>query len=241
MLVKVFTKINILTIALSLLVSAAAYAADGRFYTGERLRSHERGEFVMLDSDDVNLRAAPENGRILTVLSRHALLQVLDKDGQWYKVHVDGIDGYIYGPFTSQCLRDELTDEDFALGSAALNSKFDEEDAANHLGRADKVTKRDGRLYYEYKGLTIGVRRRNHEIEYLEVRDPQIITMRGVSIGDSSARVVGQYGVPGGVIYKDGKTRYEYFFKDEHKDDYYFYVDIDKAGKVAALVLEKER
>lgn len=236
-----FAKIKFLTAAFALVFSVSAFAADGEFYTAEKLRGHEKGEFVVLDSDDVNLRAAPENGRILTVLSRHALLQVLEKDGQWYKVHTDGIDGYVYAPFTSEGLRDALTEEDFALGYAALNSRFDEDEASAQLGKAIKVTKRDGRLYYEYQHLTIGVRRRGQNIEFLEIRDPQLITMRGVSIGDGGARVVGQYGVPDGVIYKDGKSRYEYFFKDEHKDDYYFYVDLDKQGKVAAIVLEKER
>lgn len=238
--IKVFSKINILALAVALLVSSSALAAEGKYYTGDKVRGHDKGQFVVLDSDDVNLRAAPETGRIIKVLERHALMRVLDKEGQWYRVNVDGTDGYIYAPFTIEGLRDGLTDEDFALGYTTLNSRFNEDEAAGQLGKPVRVTRRDGRVYYEYKDLTIGSRCRNKEIEYLEVRDPKIITMRGVSVGDDSARVVGQYGLPDGVVYGNDGVRYEYFFKDSHKDDYCFYVDIAKNGRVAALVLEKE-
>ena len=57
-----------------------------------------RGALIVI-VDGLNLRAGSERGsRSLKVLSEGTELQILQKDGVWYKVeHPDGVTGYVMG------------------------------------------------------------------------------------------------------------------------------------------------
>lgn len=216
----------------------ALAAEKNKYYCTDKVKGYQEGHFVVMDSDEVNLRQAPEDGKIIKVLGRHSLLQVLDAQKEWYKVKADGTVGYVYAPFTGECKQDMLTEEDFSLGYATLGKVFTAEDNSAQLGALKDTVKKDGRIYYKYDLGTIGVHKRKKYVEYIEVKDPKVITMRGVSIGDDSERVVGQYGVPATVIYGDDENIYEYYFEDQDDKEYYFAVKIDKAGIVTSWVIE---
>lgn len=219
--------------------ASMALAADkNKFYCTNKVKGYQEGHFVVMDGDEVNLRQSPENGRVIKVLGRHSLLQVLDAKEDWYKVKTDGTVGYVYAPFTGECKQDMLTEEDFSLGYATLGKVFNAEESPAQLGALKETIKKDGRLYYEYALCTIGVQKRKKNVEYIKVSDPNVITMRGVSVGDDSERVVGQYGVPATVVYTDDNSIYEYYFEDSKGDEYYFAVNIDKTGTVSSWIVE---
>ena len=67
----------------------------------------------------------------------------------------------------------------------------------------------------------------------------QYITMRGVSIGDSAGRAVGQYGLPDAVVYAADNTTYEYFWQDDKEQQLRFALEVDKQSRVTAFILEK--
>ena len=73
------------------------------------------------------------------------------------------------------------------------------------------------------------------------VVDPKYITMRGVSIGDSAGRAVGQYGLPDAVVYAADNTTYEYFWQDDKEQPLRFALEVDKQSRVTAFILEKLR
>lgn len=233
-------KIVFWTLCMCFALHMTAFADSEKYYCTEKVRGYDKADFIVMESDDVNIRQAPETGRVLKVLSRHTLMRVLDKEGQWYQVNTDGLEGYVYAPFTKSCQQDMLTEEDFALGYAVLNSTFNEDEAENKLGKLKKKTKIKRRYYYEYDGVKIGVDKKKDIISYIEVSTPQIITMRGISTGDASYRVTGQYGSPRSVVYTDDGIIYEYSFEDEKDDLYKFSVYVNKDSIVTKLVLEKE-
>lgn len=234
------TKLLLLTLSFVFSFNIIALADDNeKFYCNEKIRGYDKGDFVILSSDDVNLRQAPENGRVKKVLSRHTLMRVIDKNNDWYKVTADGTEGYIYAPFTERGYRDTFTVEDFSLGEAELNTVADEAVLQQRLGKIKSKEKKDGRYYYNFDEIKIGTERRKKKIEYIEVHNPEFFTMRGVSVGDASSRAVGQYGVPDSVIYKNKGTVYEYYFEDEKSDEYSFSVDVNRDGIITGLTLEK--
>lgn len=214
-------------------------AAEEKLYCTDKVRGYDKGDFVVMAGDDVNLRLQPENGRIIRVLSRHTLLRVLDKEQDWYKVLADRTEGYVYAPFTEACRKDMLTEEDFALGYVSLNNKFDQEKVEQSMGKCLNKEKKDGRYYYTFNNLVIGVHKRKKNIVYYRISDPRIITMRGISVGDDSARAIGQYGTPDTVVYNQDGVCYEYFFKDQEDDSYRFAIEISADGIVKALIIEK--
>ena len=127
------------TIGLTLLLAAgmqlcAAAKEQEAFYTGEKIKGYDKGSFVVLEADDINFRSAAEDGNVLKVLPHHSLLRVIRQSGDWLEAESDGVDGFIYAPYTVAGSRDELTQEDFALGYAALGQKFDEQKAEERLG-----------------------------------------------------------------------------------------------------------
>lgn len=234
------TKLLMLTLGLVFSFNMAAMAGDTeKFYCMEKIRGYDKGNFVTLNSDDVNLRQTPENGQVKKVLPRHTLMRVLSKNNDWYKVVADGTEGYVYAPFTEQGYQDNLTSEDFVLGAAELNTVADEKDLQQRLGKIKNKEKKDGRYYYSFDDIKIGTHKKKKNIEYIEVHNPNFITMRGISVGDASYRVVGQYGIPNSVIYKNNDTVYEYYFEDEESDEYYFSVDVNRDGIITGLTLEK--
>lgn len=227
-------------LAAAMFCSAAAAAGEAQdFYTGEKIKGCDAGTFLQMEGDDVNFRKAPGNGAVLRVLDRHTLLRVLDKQGDWYKVNADGTEGYVYAPFTSPGVKDALTTEDFSLGCGVLNSRFDKEKAEDVLGRELEYKKVKKLHMHRYKLYTLGVGRRSKLVEFIEVRDPAVITIRGISVGDSSARAVGQYGMPDSVSYREDETVYRYYISDDRNGFIRFSVLVDKNGKVSAMRLQK--
>lgn len=137
------------TIGLTLLLAAgmqlcAEAKEQEAFYTGEKIKGYDKGSFVVLEADDINFRSAAEDGNVLKVLPHHSLLRVIRQSGDWLEAESDGVDGFIYAPYTVAGSRDELTQEDFALGYAALGQKFDEQKAEERLGavKQEKIDKK---------------------------------------------------------------------------------------------------
>ena len=222
------------TIGLTLLLAAgmqlcAAAKEQEAFYTGEKIKGYDKGSFVVLEADDINFRSAAEDGNVLKVLPHHSLLRVIRQSGDWLEAESDGVDGFIYAPYTVAGSRDELTQEDFALGYAALGQKFDEQKAEERLGavKQEKIDKKRKQINYTFEGAVI------------RVVDPKYITMRGVSIGDSAGRAVGQYGLPDAVVYAADNTTYEYFWEDDKEQPLRFALEVDKQSRVTAFILEK--
>lgn len=228
------------TIGLTLLLAAgmqlcAAAKEQEAFYTGEKIKGYDKGSFVVLEADDINFRSAAEDGNVLKVLPHHSLLRVIRQSGDWLEAESDGVDGFIYAPYTVAGSRDELTQEDFALGYAALGQKFDEQKAEERLGavKQEKIDKKRKQINYTFEGAVISVARKKQAVEAI------YITMRGVSIGDSAGRAVGQYGLPDAVVYAADNTTYEYFWEDDKEQPLRFALEVDKQSRVTAFILEK--
>ena len=132
------------TIGLTLLLAAgmqlcAAAKEQEAFYTGEKIKGYDKGSFVVLEADDINFRSAAEDGNVLKVLPHHSLLHVIRQSGDWLEAESDGVDGFIYAPYTVAGSRDELTQEDFAIRSG-LGLRFVRElEQGKETVRLDKV------------------------------------------------------------------------------------------------------
>ena len=223
---------------LALLVQGSALAAE-QYYVEQKIKGYDKGDFVVLDADDINFREQPVDGRVLKVLPHHSLLRVLAVKGDWLQAESDGATGYLYAPFTSKGAKDELTAEDFAVGYAALGERFEEKQAEARLGALQETltNKKLKRTVYVYPNVTLGVTKRL--LTSIRVTDPKYITMRGVSVGDSAGRAVGQYGLPDAVVYAKDVTTYEYFLQEEGKQQLRFALEINAQSRVQAFVLEK--
>lgn len=118
---------------------------------------------MVLEEDDINFRSAAEDGNVLKVLPHHSLLRVIRQNGDWLEAESDGVDGFIYAPYTVAGNRDELTQDDFALGYAALGQQFDEQEAKERLGalKQEQVDKKHKQIKYTYEGAVISVARKN--------------------------------------------------------------------------------
>lgn len=199
----------VLSLCLLILFPVLA-AAEGKYYLHEKIRGYSQAEFLLLTGDDVNFRKAPVNGQVIKCLPHHTLMRVLERQGDWLKVEISGTEGYISAAYAGRGERDYLTSEDFTGAMADLGTIFDEGKAAAELGEPqkeyrDKKTKRD---MYDYGNVLLGIRHK--QVMSIEVRDPKFITMRGVSIGDSNGRAIGQYGMPDGIVYSNDCIEYEY-------------------------------
>ncbi len=227
--------------AVLLLAAGGAWAAGQQaYYTGAKIKGYDKGSFVVLSGDDVNFRAAAEAGRVLKVLPHHSLLRVLEQQGAWLKADSDGVSGYIYAPYTSTGVKDELTQEDFALGYAVLGTRFDRQQAEKRLGslQRETVDKKRKCTDYAYAGAVISVAKKKQLVQSIKVTDSSYITMRGVSVGDSAGRAVGQYGLPDAVVYDAHKTTYEYLWQDAAGQSMRFALDIGTDSRVQAVILE---
>ena len=237
-------KTTALALALAFVLQGAALAAEA-YYTDSKIKGYSEGSFVELKGDDVNFRERAKDGKVLKVLPRHSLLRAIKQQGDWLQAESDGMQGYVYAPFTGAGEHEPLTTEDFAVGYAALGEKFDEQQAQEKLGKVMKqvIDKKTKTSSYTYKYVIIGTRKQ--KITSIRVFDPKYITMRGVSVGDSAARAVGQYGVPDAVVYGagiTGKTIYEYFLPTENKKQRLrFALDVDKDSRVQAIILELQQ
>lgn len=109
---------------------------------------------MVLEEDDINFRSAAKDGNVLKVLPHHSLLRVIRQNGDWLEAESDGVDGFIYAPYTVAGNRDELTQDDFALGYAALGQKFDEQEAEERLGavKQEKIDKKRKQINYTFDG-----------------------------------------------------------------------------------------
>lgn len=225
-------------LVLVFLVQGSALAAE-QYYLEQKIKGYDKGDFVVLDADDINFREQPVDGRVLKVLPHHSLLRVLALDGDWLQAESDGVTGYIYAPFTSKGAKDELTQEDFAVGYAVLGERFEEKQAEAKLGAVQKTlpNKKLKRTDYVYATVTLGVTKKL--LTSIKVTDPKYITMRGVSVGDSAGRAVGQYGVPDAVVYAKDVTTYKYLLPENKKQLLRFALEIDAQSRVQAFVLER--
>lgn len=236
--IKTFT--GVLAAALLLAAATALAAGQQAYYTGARLKGYDRADFVILQGDDVNFRAAAVNGSVLKVLPHHSLLRVLGQQGAWLKADSDGVSGYIYAPYTGAGTKDALTQEDFAVGYAALGTRFDRQRAEARLGALQQQTV-DKKLKitdYVYANAIISVAGRKQLVQGIRVTDSRYITMRGVSVGDSAGRAVGQYGLPDAVVYDTKKTTYEYLWQDDAGQNLRFALEVGTDSRVQAIVLE---
>lgn len=224
-------------LALCILVMVpAVVGAENKYYLGEKIRGYKQAEFALLTGDDVNFRKAPFNGQVIDCLPHHTLMRILERQGEWLKVEIGGTEGYVAAAYAGNGCKDELVPDDFTGSLANLGNEFDADKAANALGKPvrkyrDKETKRD---MYDYGKFVIGVRR--HKVESIAIKDPQFITMRGVSIGDSNGRAVGQYGMPDGIVYADDCIEYEYRLGGEAASR--FVIGVDKNNLVKMFVME---
>ena len=231
------SKIAILTALLVCAFSSAALATES-YYTDTKIKGYSKGDFVVLEGDDVNFRQSAEQGAVLKVLPRHSLLRAVKQQGDWLEAVSDGVDGYIYAPFTGRAEHEALTTEDFAVGYAVLGQRFDAVQAEAKLGKAEgsATDKKKKRTSYTYKNVVLGVEKQ--QLVSIRSCDPKYITMRGVSVGDSAARAVGQYGLPDAVVYAEGMTTYEYFLPQDAKQQLRFALEINADSRVQAIVLE---
>ncbi len=215
-----------------------AWAGNVEKYSCSRdLHGYEQGDFVVLKGDCVNLRQSPVDGRVLEEMPRHTLLRVVSQKEDWLQVVVDGKQGYVYGPLTGQLANGELTSEDFAFVGAPLDVAYD--DLATSLGKGDYKKKSHGIRYYEYgKQLLVGVE--DDKICSLETVKQDYFLVRGVGVGDTSARLVGQYGKPSAVIYESEKVVYEYFLEKSRHEQYSLDVTVDEEGIIRGLTLKKK-
>ena len=230
-------KIAILTALFAFVFTSMALAAES-YYTDTKIKGYNKGDFVVLEGDDVNFRQSAEQGAVLKVLPRHSLLRAIKQQGDWLEAVSDGVDGYVYAPFTGRAEHEALTTEDFAVGYAALGEKFSAQQAEEKLGKTLKLVtdKKKKRSSYSYEYITLGVEKQ--QLVSIRSCDPKYITMRGVSVGDSAARAVGQYGLPDAVVYADGVTTYEYFLPQDKKRQLRFALEINTASCVQAIILE---
>ncbi len=91
---------------------------------------------------------------------------------------------------------------------------------------------------YAYAGAVISVAKKKQLVQSIKVTDSSYITMRGVSVGDSAGRAVGQYGLPDAVVYDAHKTTYEYLWQDAAGQSMRFALDIGTDSRVQAVILE---
>lgn len=225
----------LLALCILLLVPAVA-GAENQYYLGEKLKGYKQAEFVLLTGDDVNFRKAPVNGQVIKCLPHHTLMRVIERNGDWLKVDISGTEGYVAANFAGQGSRDQLISDDFTGVMADLGTKFDEARAKTELGKPqreyrDKETKRD---MYDYGRVVLGVR--HNKVASIEIKDSQFITMRGVSIGDSNGRAIGQYGMPDGVVYAKDCTEYEYRLNGEAPCR--FVIGVDSNNAIKKFVME---
>ena len=229
-------KICILT-GLLLSLSSLGLAATEKYSCDIRLKGYEEGSFVVLKGDAVNLRQRPKDGRVLEEMPRHTLLRVLSREKDWLKVRTDGLTGYVYAPLTGSEEGEELSEEDFSLVKVALDDEYAEVKLS--LGQGDRKKKRHGISYYEYDDqLLVGIK--DARVCSLTTEKQDYFLARGVGVGDTSARLVGQYGLPSVVVYDDDDIIYEYFLDKAHHERYALAVTVDEQGIIRGLSLEKE-
>lgn len=233
----------ILVVLMLLLCLQSSALAEERYYTGEKIKGYEQGDFLVVTGDDINFRTAPKTGSVLKVLSHHSLLRVLGQENDWLKADADGVEGYIYAPFVARGHKESLTEEDFVLGYAILGGKFDEKAAEAYLGKLVKTSydKKSKRLQYVYPSVVIGVDKRKRTVQSIIITDQSFVTMRAVSVGDSAGRAVGQYGIPDGVAYLKEGVLYEYNWQDAKKQKLRFAMLIDTQSKVKIILLETRK
>lgn len=246
---------KVLSLAAIAAVSAAAFANSvsaedlTKFYSTERVRGYKSGEFMILAEDDVNFRANPAlSNNIISCLPRHSLLLITKDEQPWAEAVWNGQKGYIATEYLTPAEAEPLlNDEDINFGEWKLDDVFMPENAG--LGKLLKEGKQGKDYVYEYNDVKISVNRKKHTITAMEGTSPLFATMRGVSAGDETARVVGQYGMPNRVVYfepEKGETvketmmiGYDFPQEGEYEEaglDFY----IDAHDRVAKIVLRKD-
>lgn len=213
-----------------------SHSKQDAFYKSpeRRLELKDKKDFMVLKASDVNFREKPVNGKIYCELDRHTLVEVLDRGKEWHKVRVNDKVGYIYAAYLGKAVMEELTNEDFALGIAALNKETSEEEIIKALGKPKEKLRKKGRTYYEYDKLFLGLHK--NRLVLVETQDQALITMRGLSVGDSSGRFLGQYGLPARLEEYNKLQVYIYSLEEGRE---YFKVAFNKEGRAVAIQLEQ--
>ena len=68
---------------------------SGEFVEWDSSNKHIIGKSGYVNTDVLNLRESPETGTILTRLKRDTILTILEVNNGWYKVNVNGVDGWV--------------------------------------------------------------------------------------------------------------------------------------------------
>lgn len=247
---------GILSLAAAVAVGAAVFANSAsaedltKFYSTERVRGYKSGEFMILAENDVNFRANPAlSNNIISCLPRHSLLRITKEEQPWAEAVWNGQKGYIAAEYLTPAEAEPLlSDEDINFGEWKLDDVFAPENAG--LGKLLKEGKEHGDYVYEYNDVKISVNRKKHTITALEGTSSLFATMRGISVGDETARVVGQYGMPSRIVYftpeKNEMLKQTmmigYDFQDDGGyDDAGLDFYIDAHDRVSKIVLHKDK
>lgn len=234
-------KKSIIAILMLIMIPALANAdSNDSYYTKEKIKGYTKANFVVLSGDDVNFRTAAKTGSVLKVLTHHSLLRVLEYHQDWLKADSDGTVGYVYAPFTAQGKQEELIADDFIVNYAVFGERFNEKLATEKLGTLkDKLFEKKKKLInYVYDGIILGVDKRKNTLLSITVNSAKYITMRGISVGDNAGRLVGQYGIPHGVVYEADNVIYEYYWQCDKKKQMQFFVTVDKQSKIKTITLK---
>lgn len=206
---------NITLLALSFALGTGILFSSGNFveaketvvkkeayYTTEKFSGYKKGEFTVLMDDDVNFRSGPSTtAAVLACLPRHSLFRIVgEQEGDWQKVEWAGKTGYVFAAFLKKSEAEGLIEEDNSLGDWQIGQPLGLDTFAT-MGGITRTSKEGNLQVYSYPGLEVKVKRNSKKIEALSTTSPIIYTMRGVGVGDSEARVVGQYGIPSRVVY----------------------------------------
>ena len=234
----------ILTILAVLLLQLLPFRAEAvKYACGDNVTTGKKAEFVIIKEDEINFRNAPEDGEILCSLDQHTLLRVIKEKDRWLLVEGTAGVGYVFAGKTCPIQKDEMVVEDFALSFSDLNAPYDEESMEGFLGQPVESSTVKNKQYVDYEKLQLVIDKKGYLTDIIS-RDPQLVTMRGIAVGDAEHKVVGQYGAPALVEYSAESTVYTYTYRLTPKYLFGMLFEFDKKGKVQSMtwtVLEKPK
>lgn len=207
---------------------AAKYACRDSSYGGKEAK------FVMLIEDEVNFREQPETGRVIKEYDNHTLFRVIKEKGEWLEVESTYGRGFIFKAKTGALQEEELLEEDFELPFAKLNDVYDEANLIEKLGKLTDKQQPLKKLYATFGMVELEVDTKGY-ITRIVSKDKQLITMRGLTVGDSENRLVGQYGAPATVEYGVNSNVYTYYFRPNELYLFSMIFDIDNDNHIQSI------
>lgn len=214
---------------------AAKYACRNSSYGGKE------AQFVMLVEDDVNFREQPETGKVLREYDNHTLFRVIKERGKWLEVESTYGRGFVFKAKTGALQEEELLEEDFELPFAKLNGVYDEAAMLEKLGKLTDKQQPLKKTYATFGMLELEIDTKGY-ITKIVSKDKQLATMRGLAVGDSENRLVGQYGAPATVEYGINSNLYTYYFRPNELYLFSMIFDIDNDNHIQSItwsVMEK--